>query len=172
MCGGAQPRAWPTGYSKAEAGLSPGDKFRLMDFRSWPIPDTIARDAMTTDTTDDKRSPSGRRPAGKETGILTEQADLTRPTSPAPAGQDQEEQVLLPHERDQTTRPTGTGEPTQHEPSREKIGQAGKDTRRGLKDTDRRGIPSDIEATDTPPADATLEELAQGKDGGKNGRKN
>lgn len=130
---------------------------------------------MTTDTTDDERAPSRRRPAGKETGVLTEQADLTRPSGPAPAGQDQEEeQVLLPHERDQTTNPSGTGEPTQHEPSREKIGQAGKDTRRGLKDTDRRGIPSDIEATDTPPADATLEELAQEKDGDdkKHDRKN
>ncbi len=118
--------------------------------------------------TSDDEKPSSRRPtAGKETGVLTEQADLTKPASPTSAAQDQEEdQVLLPHERDQTTRPAGTGEPTQHEPSREKIGQAGKDTRRGLKDTDRRGIPSDIEATDTPPADATLEELARDKDGG------
>src|SRR5688500_15912107 len=112
-------------------------------------------------TTDDKKPPSKRRPAGEETGVLTERADLT---NPAPAAQDQtEEQLLLPHERDQTTRPSGTGEPTQHEPSREVIGQAEEDTRRGLKDTDRRGIPSDIVATDTPAADATLPELASGK---------
>lgn len=110
---------------------------------------------------DDKKPPSRRRPADKETGVLTERADLA---NPAPAAADPaEEQVLLPHERDQTTRPGGTGESTEHEHSREMIEQAGTDTRRGLKDTDRRGIPSDIVAAEIPPADAEVSDLAPEK---------
>ena len=82
--------------------------------------------------------------------MLTERADLP---NPKPDAQDQEEhQTLLPHERDQTTRPTGTGH-RGSEHSREVIGQAHEDTKHGLKDTDRRGIPSDIVDSDIPAAD-------------------
>ena len=88
-------------------------------------------------------------PPKKETGVLTERADLTNPEPEA--GNKAEEQTLLPHERDQTTRPTGTGL-AGDEQSREVIGQAKKDTERGLKDTDRRGIPSDIVESDVPAA--------------------
>jgi hypothetical protein len=64
-------------------------------------------------------------------------------------------QGLLPHERDQTTRPLGTSQDNEDENSRDKMEQAAEDTRRGLKDTDRRGIPSEIIAdSDTPNAAA------------------
>lgn len=99
--------------------------------------------------TTDNKSPS-KRIEGEETGVLTERADLAKPE---PGAEDQKEhQTLLPHERDQTTRPTGTSH-RGNEQSREVIGQAHEDTKHGLKDTDRRGIPSDIVDSDIPAAD-------------------
>lgn len=100
-------------------------------------------------TKPDEKHSTEQTPPKKETGVLTERADLT---NPEPNAKNQaEEQTLLPHERDQTTRPTGTGQEGD-EHSREVIGQARKDTERGLKDTDRRGIPSDIVESDIPAA--------------------
>ena len=98
----------------------------------------------------DEKHSTQQTPPKKETGVLTERADLT---NPEPNAKNQaEEQTLLPHERDQTTRPTGTGQ-AGDEQAREVIGQAKKDTERGLKDTDRRGIPSDIVESDVPAED-------------------
>ncbi len=100
----------------------------------------------------DKKSPSRRIQGRDETGTLTERADLPKPES---GSKDQaEHQMLLPHERDETTRPTGTSRPGD-EHSREVIEQAHYDTKQGLKDTDRRGIPSDIVDSDIPAADDT-----------------
>jgi hypothetical protein len=97
-----------------------------------------------------KRPPSKRIPECEETGMLTERADLP---NPKPGDENQTEtQTLLPHERDETTRPTGTAH-RGDEHSREVIGQAHEDTKEGLKDTDRRGIPSDIVDSDIPAAD-------------------
>jgi hypothetical protein len=97
-----------------------------------------------------KRPPSKRIPDCEETGMLTGRADLP---NPKPGAEEQKEtQTLMPHERDQTTRPTGTSHRGDKH-SREVIGQAHKDTKRGLQDTDRRGIPSDIVDTDVPAAD-------------------
>ena len=88
----------------------------------------------------------------KETGVLTERVELRgpdseqKPLNPAVL----EEETLLPHERDQTTKSVGTSQPNENEMSRAVIGQAAEDTRHGLKDTDRRGIPSDIVKSDVP----------------------
>ena len=48
----------------------------------------------------------------------------------------------LPHERDESVRGTGKHE----KPARtgSDMGQAGKDVKRGLVDTERRGIPNDL----------------------------
>ncbi|SEK62446.1 hypothetical protein [Nitrosovibrio tenuis] len=81
-----------------------------------------------------------------ETGIRTPRVDLPNPNPQAP--HQTEEQPLLPHERDQTTRPTGTSLGTSNKQSQDVIEQAREDTEHGLKDTDRRGIPSDIIASD------------------------
>jgi hypothetical protein len=96
---------------------------------------------------------STTNPAGhKETGVLTERVELPgpdseqKPLNPAVS----EEETLLPHERDQTTKSVGTGQPNENEMSRAVIGQAAENTRHGLKDTDRRGIPSDIVKSDVP----------------------
>lgn len=57
--------------------------------------------------------------------------------------------MMLPHERDETSGPTGTNAKGD-EQSREIIKKAHDDTKQGLKDTDRRGIPSDIESSQSP----------------------
>jgi hypothetical protein len=95
---------------------------------------------------------SGKRiPFDKETGVHAQRVDLRNPDPEAP--HQTEEQPLLPNERDETTRPTSTGLGTSNEQSREVVEQAREDTEHGLKDTDRRGIPSDIIAPKVPPAD-------------------
>jgi hypothetical protein len=84
--------------------------------------------------------------------MLTERVELTgphaeqKPLNPSVS----EEETLMPHERDQTTKPAGTSQPNENEMSRAVIGQAAEDTEHGLKDTDRRGIPSDIVKSDVP----------------------
>lgn len=102
-------------------------------------------DMMTTEN----KSPS-KRTEREETGVLTERVDL--PKSKPRAKDKEEPQTLLPHERDETTRPTGTSHQGNAH-SREVIEQAHEDTKQGLKDTDRRGIPSDIVDSDIPAAD-------------------
>ncbi|PTQ81511.1 hypothetical protein C8R21_10962 [Nitrosospira multiformis] len=106
-------------------------------------------DATGDMMTIENKSPS-KRIECEETGILTERADL--PNSKPGAKDKAEHQPLLPHERDETTRPTGTSH-RGNEHTREVIGQAHEDTKQGLKDTDRRGIPSDIVHSDIPAAD-------------------
>jgi hypothetical protein len=111
----------------------------------------------------DKKSPSRQIRGREETGTLTEKVDLPKPE---PGGEDQaEHQMLLPHERDETTRPAGTSH-RGDEHSREIIEQAHDDTKQGLKDTDRRGIPSDIVDSDIPAADDI-----PGVSGGRNVKK-
>ncbi len=90
---------------------------------------------------------AGKQPEDEH--LLTEPVDLTPPKSEQEAQNQADEQVLLPHERDQTTRREGTGLGNENERSRAVIGQAAEDTESGLKDTDRRGIPSDIVASNT-----------------------
>ena len=90
-------------------------------------------------------------PFEKETGMHRQRVELT---DPDPGAKDQtEEQPLLPNERDETTRPTATSLGTENEMSRDVVEQAREDTEHGLKDTDRRGIPSDIFASDVVPGD-------------------
>ena len=57
--------------------------------------------------------------------------------------------MMLPHERDESTGPTGTNA-VGDEQSREIIKKAYDDTKQGLKDTDRHGIPSDIKSSQLP----------------------
>jgi hypothetical protein len=90
-------------------------------------------------------------PFERETGLHRQRVDLPDPN---PEAKNQtEEQPLLPNERDETTRPTATSLGTENEMSREVVEQAREDTEHGLRDTDLRGIPSDIVAADVPPAD-------------------
>lgn len=82
--------------------------------------------------------------------LPTERVELANPEPEQEAQSQPDEQPLLPHERDETTRSQGTSLGNEDERSRAVIGQAAEDTKHGLKDTDRRGIPSDIVASDTP----------------------
>ena len=118
---------------------------------------------MVTDKKSDKKSPSGQTPPKRETGMLTERVKLPKAKSEHPEQDQAEGQPLLPHERDETTGPAGTGLANQEERSRDVIGQAAEDTERGLKDTDRRGIPSDIVASDVPASDTALKNTPEGK---------
>lgn len=81
-----------------------------------------------------------------EGGLLEENIDLPNQSSKS---KQSESDMMLPHERDQTTGPTGTNA-IGNEQSREIINKAHDDTKSGLKDTDRRGIPSDIKSSETP----------------------
>lgn len=56
----------------------------------------------------------------------------------------EEEQLLLPHDRDEITGSASTGSATTSQESRDTIKQAVEDIEHGLKDTERRGIPSDV----------------------------
>ncbi|PTR16176.1 hypothetical protein C8R31_102190 [Nitrosospira sp. Nsp2] len=98
---------------------------------------------------DKKRAPERVSPK-KKNGEVAEQVDLSNPVNQTTKEAEAEEQTLLPHERDQTTRSAGTSQPNENEMSRAVIGQAAEDTEHGLKDTDRRGIPSDIVKSDVP----------------------
>jgi hypothetical protein len=95
--------------------------------------------------------------------MLTERVKLPKAKSEHPEPDQAEGQPLLPHERDETTGPAGTGLANQEERSRDVIGQAAEDTEHGLKDTDRRGIPSDIDASDAPESDTARKNTPGGK---------
>lgn len=56
----------------------------------------------------------------------------------------EEEDLLLPHDRDETTGSESTASATVNQESRDTIKQAADDIDSGLKDTERRGIPSDV----------------------------
>jgi hypothetical protein len=56
----------------------------------------------------------------------------------------EKEELLLPHDRDETTGSSSTASATAHQESRDTVKQAVADIEHGLKDTERRGIPSDV----------------------------
>lgn len=56
----------------------------------------------------------------------------------------EKKELLLPHDRDETTGSASTASATVHQESRDTVKQAVEDIERGLKDTERRGIPSDV----------------------------
>jgi hypothetical protein len=99
-----------------------------------------------------RNKPTSKPGSRKETGMMTERVELKGPrTEQEPLNPTvSEEETFMPHERDQTTKPTGTSQPNENEMSKAVIGQAAEDTEHGLKDTDRRGIPSDIVKSDVP----------------------
>ncbi|SEP98022.1 hypothetical protein [Nitrosomonas ureae] len=78
-----------------------------------------------------------------ETGFKEEKIDLPDRIS---ENKKTDPDMMLPHERDETTGPTGTNEKGS-EKSRDVIKRAHDDTKHDLKDTDRRGIPSDIDSS-------------------------
>lgn len=96
--------------------------------------------------TKDKK-PSSRRNPGKNS-ILTKDINLSNHAEPE---NQTDSQPLLPHERDESAESTNT-ENQVDKRSRELIKKAHEDTRRGMLDTDRRGIPSDIIESDIPAA--------------------
>ena len=60
----------------------------------------------------DKKRTSERAAPKKETGILAERVDLSSPQQNPNEQAEPDTQTLLPHERDQTTKPTSTSQPT------------------------------------------------------------
>lgn len=66
--------------------------------------------------------------------------DVIKPLSP----EQEKKELLLPHDRDETTGSASTASATVHQESRDTVKQAVEDIERGLKDTERRGIPSDV----------------------------
>jgi hypothetical protein len=85
--------------------------------------------------------------------LLTQPVQLNNPFPGHESKERADDQMMMPHERDQTTRRDATGKGNENEMSQDVIRQAKEDTEAGLKDTDRRGIPSDIVASETPAAD-------------------
>lgn len=93
------------------------------------------------------------RPVQKEAGnerLLTQPVQLNNPYPGHESKERADDQMMMPHERDETTRRQATIHGNENEMSQDVIGQAKKDTEAGLKDTDRRGIPSDIVASELP----------------------
>lgn len=114
-------------------------------------------------TIQNREPPGGCRSSGMDPGkrkgkeaegraenetLPTERVELANRQPEQKAQNQEDERPLLPHERDETTRPQGTSQGNENEHSRAVVGQAAEDTKRGLKDTDRRGTPSDIIASD------------------------
>ena len=85
--------------------------------------------------------------------LLTQPVQLNNPFPGQESKERADDQMMMPHERDETTRRDATSHGNENEMSQDVIGQAKEDTEAGLKDTDRRGIPSDIVASETPAAD-------------------
>lgn len=81
-----------------------------------------------------QQTPAG---AKKKTGHLAQQKPLS-------SKQEEEGDLLLPHDRDETTGSGSTASATVNQESRDTIKQAAEDIESGLKDTERRGIPSDV----------------------------
>ncbi|HVW63849.1 MAG TPA: hypothetical protein VHB01_02455 [Nitrosospira sp.] len=101
------------------------------------------------------------QPAQEERGnerMLTQPVQLNNPYPGRESKERADDQMMMPHERDETTRRHATGKGNENEKSPEVIDQAKKDTEAGLKDTDRRGIPSDIVASENPASDTPEKE--------------
>ena len=81
------------------------------------------------------------KPQKKSTGVLEVKVDLADEENP-------KQSERLPHERDESTE--SQDRPDENEVLREDMHRAHDDTERGLKDTDLRGIPSDIEKSKIP----------------------
>ena len=96
--------------------------------------------------TQDKKSSSKK--TSQKTGIRSEEINLS--SHPGTKNQT-DSKPLLPHERDETAGSAST-QKQGNKRSREVIKKAHEDTQRGMVDTDRRGIPSDIIESDIPAA--------------------
>lgn len=93
-------------------------------------------------TTRKRKHPARQLPPRNDADLKERAVDLAH-QKPLPPGQE-EEQLLLPHDRDETTGSASTGSATTSRESRDTIKQAVEDIEHGLKDTERRGIPSDV----------------------------
>ena len=90
-----------------------------------------------------KEPAPARKPRPDEPGHPTpERLNVTRKPTRQPLLEDKEQR--LPHERDESTGLYGTGSSQDNAQAREVMHQAGEDIARGLKDTERRGTPSDV----------------------------
>tara|TARA_R110002073_G_scaffold311228_1_gene482228 strand:- start:1376 stop:1714 length:339 start_codon:yes stop_codon:yes gene_type:complete len=98
---------------------------------------------MTKDKTTLSKKPS------KKTDVLNEDADFSNHLKKK---NQTKSQRLPPHERDESAGPASTEE-EDGKRTRKVIKKAHEDVRRGLVDTDRRGIPSDIIESEIPAAD-------------------
>jgi hypothetical protein len=85
--------------------------------------------------------------------LVTQPVQLNNPFPGHESKQRADDQMMMPHERDETTRRQATSKGNENEMSQDVIDQAKEDTAAGLKDTDRRGIPSDIVASETLASD-------------------
>ena len=104
----------------------------------------------------------------KETGLVTEDVKLTKPAFAQQEHEKAEGQPLRPHERDETTGATSTGNPNETGLGRAVMGQAADDIEHGLEDTDCRGIPSNILGSSHCSSPSTAESKDPGKNGGDN----
>ncbi|MEO5655353.1 MAG: hypothetical protein ABIR00_05145 [Nitrosospira sp.] len=122
--------------------------------------------------TNASRHPGKEAPTGetncKETGLVTGDVKLTKPDSAQKWHVKAEGESLLPHERDETTGATATGNPNETGLGRAVMGQAADDIEHGLEDTDCRGIPSNILGSSHCSSPSTAESKDPGKSVGDN----
>jgi hypothetical protein len=81
--------------------------------------------------------------------LLTQPVQLNNPRPGHESKERADDQMMMPHERDETTRAQATSQGNENRMSQDVVEQAKQDTEAGLKDTDRRGIPSDVVASET-----------------------
>ncbi|KIO49983.1 hypothetical protein [Nitrosospira sp. NpAV] len=87
-----------------------------------------------------QQSKNPPRPQTKGGVKKKEKVMRQKPLSPI----QEKEELLLPHDRDETTGSSSTASATMHQESRDTVKQAVADIERGVRDTERRGIPSDV----------------------------
>ena len=148
---------------------------------SWVRTNNRGETAMKRDKRDEKyarqKDKAGARGKGKSVqkqpggeSLLTQPVQLNNPYPGHESKERADEQMMMPHERDETTRRDATGKGNENRMSQDVIEQAKEDTEHGLKDTDLRGIPSDIIASGMPapgspgtPAKGTAEKVREKK---------
>jgi hypothetical protein len=92
-----------------------------------------------------QKTPKPRDPSGgakPDTDTASQKQRMGGDDPPAPRGEPHSPR--LPHERDESARATGNRLHEDPPPSGGRISQAGEDVKRGLVDTDRRGVPNDV----------------------------
>jgi len=105
-----------------------------------------------TQDKDKSRPAAGASTAGERFPVVdAEDSKLARPP--------REGEMPLPHERDEA--PNGLPKPGEKRP-RQVIEQAASDIEHGLRDTERRGLPSDVPGPGVAPEDSPGAEVPEG----------